>query len=302
MGVNGSMELPPLKTLPAFIAVADSLSFSRASEALHLTHSAISQQIKQLEAALGVQLFDRNNRQVQLTLAGQRFYDSIHPALQRIEEATLQQRGLLSDRVLTVNVMMTLTMHWLIPRLGSFQKQYPGIDLRIATLTRLVDFAHDAVDMAIVYGHRDDWSNLEAQKLFDDQLLLVGSSKLAIEGMELQAVLSEYKCIYTDNVLRRHDWGIWCKVAGIKEPRRSERLYFQSSSQALQAVLSGLGVMVSHKPFIADDLAAQQLCQVSSLEVPVDKGYYAVYPSRLQGDDKLHCFLEWLSEQSTKPF
>ena len=127
--------MPPLKALPAFIAVAKHLNFTKAADELYVTHSAISQSIRNLEDFLGVKLFNRTpNKQTMLTIQGERYFAEIHKAMNAIVAATERELGITTSKRLTVNVLMTLTMHWLIPRIPVFQVNHPNIDLRLSTL------------------------------------------------------------------------------------------------------------------------------------------------------------------------
>ena len=290
-------KLPPLKTLPAFAATAKHLSFSKAAAELHVTHSAISQSIKLLEEFLGQPLFNREGGQVSLTEAGKAYSVAITNALNNIQSATDQQRGASASKVLTVNILTTLALRWLIPRLPSFQNQHPEIDCRLSTLTEEIDFSKDQVDVAISYGHADDWPSRYSQKLFDDKLVLVGSPKIIQSEQSVEQLLKNFKAIYVTLDVRKYDWPQWCQALNVKQPSKRNRIYFQTSSQALQAVVSGLGIAVTHQPFISDDLQSGQLIKLAAAEVSLTKSYYFTCPKNRAGETKINCFKEWLTAE-----
>ena len=294
-------SLPPLKTLPTFIAVAKHLSFSKAAGELYVTHSAVSQSIRVLEAFLGVKLFDRGpNKQVTLTEQGKQYFPEINGAIDTIVGATQRQLGISKDNRLTVNVITTLTMRWLIPRLPSFQTDYPDIDLRLSTLGREVDFTRDNIDLGIVYGHEDDWPQLYSKKLFDDQLVLVAHPKIIPKSYQLKNLINQFKSIYVDYEYRKYDWKQWCQQMGIREPKKSNRIYFQNSSLALQAAASGVGIIVTHKPFIIDDVRSGQLQLLSDTVLSLSKGYYVICPKEKFELQKVSEFCNWLAKEAKK--
>lgn len=296
---NSKTALPPLKTLPAFIAVAQHLSFTKAAEALHVTHSAISQNIRSLEDFLGIKLFARTpNKQTTLTLQGERYFEEIRKAMNTIVAATERELGISTSNILTVNIPMTLTMHWMIPRMPLFQAKYPDIDLRLSALGLDIDFARDNIDIAITYGYKEEWSNLYCKKLFDDELVMVASSNLIPKIYKIETLLKHFKAIYVNNALRKYDWKEWCESAEISEPKKSKRIYFQNTSQALQAVANGIGIIVTHKPFIIDEIESGQLKQVTDKILHLKKSYFLTCPKENLSVNKVNAFCRWLTEEA----
>lgn len=294
-------QLPPLKTLPAFIAVAKNLSFSKAAEALHVTHSAISQSVRLLESFIGHALFDRQAKRVALTPRGQQYFHAINTAMGIITEATQQQLGSAIGNVLTVNVVSTLALRWLINRLPTFQALHPHIDFRLSTLSsKVFDFDRHAIDIAIAYGVHDDWLACESTKLFDDKLVLIGNKKYLKKTIPLEKLLKENRAIYVDAKIRSDDWKTWCQFAHVTEPKNKNHIYFESSSQALQAVISDVGIMVTHYPFIVDDIASKQLTMLSKIELPLKAGYYLVSPKQNFKKKNVYDFYQWILSRSEK--
>lgn len=162
-----SYILPPLKSLPVFVAVAHHLSFTRAAEALCVTHSAISQSIKHLESFLEVQLFIRDKSNVALTEDGRYFYEKISESLRIVDKATRRLKRAQSTSMITFNLLTALSTRWLITRLPNFQMQYPHIDLRLSTLGRDVDFSYDDVDALIDCTDSVDSSHYSENDFFD---------------------------------------------------------------------------------------------------------------------------------------
>src|SRR5215471_15065818 len=149
-------RLPPLKTLPAFELAAERASFSAAAGELNLTHGAVSRQIKALESHLGVPLFRRRNRSIELTEAGTAFLPGVRQALHLIEATTAQVATSPREGALVVSCIATFMMRWLIPRLYEFNARHRRIDVRLAASHLPVDFARDGIDVAIRLG-RPPW-------------------------------------------------------------------------------------------------------------------------------------------------
>ena len=149
-------RLPSLNGLRAFEAAARHMSFTLAAAELNVTQTAISHQIRRLEEELGVRLFARQNRSLELTPEAREYLPGIRAAFNDLRLATDRLKRKDNDRVLTVSTLASLAAKWLLPRLSSFQQAHPTIDVRITTSTSLVDFRRDDVDAAIRYG-RGHW-------------------------------------------------------------------------------------------------------------------------------------------------
>ena len=145
-------KLPHMQALRAFEAAARTRSLSRAAESLHLTHGAISHQIKALEAELGVSLVERAGRGIRLTEVGERFAGQVRSALAELADAVREARDRSNPRQLRVSVMPSFAARWLLPRIGRFIAAHPEVDLDVRASSTLVDFRRDDVDVAVRYG------------------------------------------------------------------------------------------------------------------------------------------------------
>src|SRR5262249_52141856 len=141
-------RLPALKALPAFEISADRLSFSAAAEQLRLTHGAISRQIRTLEHQLGVPLFRRFNRRIELTQAGAEFLPAVRQALQLLEAAAAQVVDQTKSGPLVVSCLATFMMRWLIPRLYRFNAAHPEIEVRLSASHAPLHFEAGGHDVA----------------------------------------------------------------------------------------------------------------------------------------------------------
>ncbi|HUI94274.1 MAG TPA: LysR family transcriptional regulator, partial [Xanthobacteraceae bacterium] len=210
-------RFPPLKTLPAFEIAAERLSFSAAAGELNLTHGAVSRQIKALESQLGVPLFRRRNRRIELTEAGTAFLPGVRQALHLVEHATAQVASSPREGALVVSCVATFMMRWLIPRLYAFNALHPKIDVRLAASHAPVDFARDGIDVAIRHG-RPPWPrNVMATPFLPERLgpvcaprLVDGRKHMRLADLRRQPLL----CAET----RPDAWADWTGARRITLP------------------------------------------------------------------------------------
>ncbi len=246
-------KLPSLSAAKAFEAAARLLSFRAAAEELSVTHSAISHQVKSLEAQLGVLLFRRGPQSVTLTEAGRLYFPVLRDALDRIAEGTELVRSLESPKELTVQVYITMAVHWLIPRLHEFQQRYPDIRVRLATSRVSWDFDAEQADLGIVLHSPSDPS-VHREILAPASVTPVCSPKLlgGRNGISKPEDLHRYPLlkIYTSPL----DWQIWFAKAGVEAAAESDAISVDSYILAYEAAIEGQGVAMGLKPFGIPDL------------------------------------------------
>ena len=167
----------PLGALRVFEAVATHLSFSAAAAALNVTPAAVSQQIKMLEGYIQVPLFRRNGRRVEVTDEGLELLPSVRAGLEKLESALQQVKHHRRAGPLQISTVASFLQIWLLPRIRSFRRKFPSIDLRFHTSRELVDFSRSAHHVAIRFG-RGDYPNVHCEKLLDDWLVPVASPDL----------------------------------------------------------------------------------------------------------------------------
>ncbi|WP_330961217.1 LysR substrate-binding domain-containing protein [Photobacterium sp. 53610] len=288
----------PLKSIYAFVAVAETGSMTEAAEVLSVSHSAISQAIKSLESQLGLPLFQRVGRRVELNRNGRKYYRQVAPALEQIVAAgeALQQQH---QHRLTLNMVNSLALHWWIPRVPEFQALAPHIDIRISTLTHVFDLEREGVDAALIHGRPDDWKGYHCEKLGDDELILVCAPAL-LNGQQFQApedILSHFPPIFVTNPRRQHDWQIWCDASQQAVPSRQRNLCFTTSAHAIQAALRGLGVLVTHKLFVRDDIRQGLLQEIGPAVLNPSQAYHFVCPKEKLTQESVLTLRSWLRSE-----
>lgn len=285
-------RLPPLTALRAFASAGRHLSFQRAAAELAVTPTAISHQIKRLEAELGTPLFRRLTRKLDLTEAGRALLPEVAAAFDRLAGAVERLKASGDSGPLTVSAIVTFAYRWLAPRLASFSALHPRIDVRLEASHRLADFARDEVDVAIRHGS-GTWPGLDAIKLLDDRFTPLLSPKLLDKGPPLRrpADLLGYTLLRD---IPYFEWDNWFKTAGVRPPDSTRGPRFDSSHLAVQAAEAGLGVALVNPEFFADEIEAGRLVQPFPIVGGNGKSYYLVYPSAAADRPKIAAFRDWL--------
>lgn len=270
-----SRPLPPLNALRAFEVAARHLNFRLAAEEIGVTQGAVAQQIRGLEATLGLKLFDRRPRTLALTEAGRGYAVHIRRAFEMIAEATETLRP--QPQHLTVSVTPSFASRWLIPRLPDFAEAHPDIDLRILASDRLSDFQTDAVDLAVRHARPPFGPGLAADLLFE-QCLIAVASPLLVEKLgppDAGANFSHYALLHDG-----HDaWPAFldrCFPQGAPQPAKNFR--FNQTSLALDAAIAGQGLALASRFFVETDIAAGRLVQVFPVEFRTGADFYLVTP------------------------
>lgn len=278
----------PLKSLYAFIAVAETGSMTQAAAQLHVSHSAVSQAIKALETYLGQSLFNRSGRAITLNTTGRQYYKSIAPALEQISNATRQLIDDKQSHRLTVNMVNSLAMHWWIPRVNKLNQYAANLDVRISTLIGTFVMEDEGVDVALIHGNVADWQDYYCEKLADDELIMVASPELTADHQCPRQLLAQYPAIIATNDRRKHDWGVWCQAHQVPLPDPANNLTFNASIQAVQAATRHLGVFVTHRMFVRDDVQQGFLVEVGQPVLnPHQEFYFACQPSKLKNQNVL---------------
>lgn len=290
-----SLRLPPMQALRAFEAAARTQSLTKAAQALHLTHGAISHQIKSLERDLGVQLVVRAGRGIRLTDEGERFASRVRTAFGELAAAVNEIVARANPRQLRVSVTPSFAARWLLPRIGRFLAAHPDVDLDVRAAMANVDFGRDDADMAIRYGY-GDWPGVTAEHLFDDRFFPVCSPRLASGRLPARpADLAGCTLLRADD----EPWKPWFEAAGLDWPEPTRGPIFNDSSHLIQAAAEGQGVALARQSLLGNDLRNGVLVRLFDIDVPAPRKFYLVYPPRTADSSKLALFRKWLREEIT---
>jgi len=282
-----------MQALRAFEAAARTGSLTRAAEALHLTHGAISHQIKALEAELGVRLIERAGRGMRLTDAGEHLAVRVRAALAELADALREAGERANPRQLRVSATPSFAARWLLPRIGRFLAAHPEVDLAVQASVTLVDFRRDNVDVAIRWGS-GDYPGLGVEHLMDDTYFPVCSPRLARGRLPAQpADLAGHLLLRSDDEF----WQPWFAVAGLDWPEPTRGPIFNDASHMLQAAIDGQGIALARSSLIGNDLATGVLVRLFDVTLPSPRRFFLVYPPRLVGSPKLTLFQAWLKSE-----
>jgi LysR family glycine cleavage system transcriptional activator len=262
--------------------------FQQAAENLHLTPSAVSHRIKQLETFLGKPLFERRHRGVALTPEGQRYYATVHDAFQRLADVTDGLRDT-PRKLLRLSAAPALGSKWLIGRLTHYQEEHPEIDFELSTSTGLAPLLAGEADLGLRYGD-EEWPGLDAWKLFDEIIIVVCSPDYAarLQGLPAPTALDTARLI-------RHpllSWRQWFSAAGLKRAEPSGPRY-EDALLMLEAAAAGQGVALMTSTLAAPYLASGALIQPLPITCP-GQGFYAVAPRSAQDKPWVRDFIRWL--------
>lgn len=287
-------RLPPLHALRAFEAAARLESFSRAADELHVTHGAVSHQVRALEDFLGAELFARNGRRVVLTGDGRLFADRVRAALRDIGEAANSFRRPGRANRLTVSMLPSFAARWLMPRLGRFLAAHPEITVNVHASLALVDFERDEIDMAVRFG-RGGWPRVEAEKFMDDEFFPVASPRFNRGRLPARpAELAQLTLMSSDN----EPWTPWFKVAGIKLAEPGGPI-FNDSALLMQAAVDGRGIALARRSIAEGDLAAGNLVRLFDVALKAPESYYLVWPEG-PAPEKVLAFRAWMLEEKKR--
>jgi len=291
--------------LRAFEAVARHLNFRAASEELSLTQSAVSRQIQAMEDEVGVSLFLRHTRAVELTAAGAQLLMAVLPSLERLDNTVRQIRRSAGRKSVTITTWASFASMWLIPRLEAFQREHPDIDIRIDASDVSVDLDTADVDVALRYA-RPVQVPPQAIRLFGEQLTPVASPWLLKSGKPLKkgSDLAHFGLIEASDAHRTQNlewltWRRWMDEHQFKKLEPKRWLYFNYAHQIAQAALTGQGVALARMPLVADSLASGDLVEIlpgMRLESPMV--YWLIVGPRSAARPEIMAFCTWLKAQA----
>jgi LysR family glycine cleavage system transcriptional activator/LysR family transcriptional regulator of beta-lactamase len=287
-------QLPSLNGLRAFEAAGRHGSFTAAARELNVTQTAVSRLVRLLEDRFGFPLFLRHANALELTAQGQALLSGLTDAFDSIARLTESVTAMRSGPVLTVGVGPTLAITWLIPRLASFYRSHPDVEVRMATggATRPV---------------RDDWTctirrdtdalpGYDAERLFPSAVVPVCTPKLASTLRSPDDLRDAILIVVSD---MPNEWPYWFEAAGLRSPvHPASEVSFESNVMAMQAALDGVGVAIAQIPYVSDALAAGRLVAPFPIVAHTVGGWLLEYRAIRKEDPALLAFRAWLHQEA----
>jgi LysR family transcriptional regulator, glycine cleavage system transcriptional activator len=286
-------RFPPLSALRPFEAAARLESFSRAAEELHLTHGAVSHQVRALEEHLGTALFLRTGKRVTLTQEGRDFAERIRGALSQIAEASEAAGRRHTPNRLTVSVLPSFASRWLMPRVSRFMELHPEYEVNVIATVALANFASDDVDVAIRFGE-GPWPGLHCELYADDECFPVASPRYNRgRPPRTAAQIAGHRLLRGD----RDHWNEWFTLAGMKELPTLSGPVANDSALLLQEALAGKGIVMARLSLVEDDLARGALVKLVPVSYPMTERYWLVCPRPRAASAKFKAFRDWMFEE-----
>lgn len=294
LAILTSMSRLSLQTLPTFRAVARLASLRAAAEQLHLTHSAISQQIKVLEEQLGFAVFDRRGRRVVLNAAGAALLRAVESALDQIDDgvrAAAAASG--SAQRLRIAVLPSFAQRWLLPRMPAWREQHPSIALELHASLKVIDLQREGYHAGLRQGD-GPWRGLDATCLIDSPLIVVAAPELARRLAGSRPADLMHEPLLGD----APRWDRWFALAGERCHVKPVAV-FNDMGLLLQAAEQGLGVALGRQLMAADALREGRLVQLSPIALPVEgsASFWLVTPPELKDWPPVVALRAWLQQQ-----
>jgi LysR family glycine cleavage system transcriptional activator len=289
------MRLPSLTHLRCFESAARHQSFTAAAEEMGLTQSAVSKKMKELEADLGFELFQRVGRGVVLTAAGSGLAQDLALDLGALRNTLQKAVAAGAGRsALRIAVLPTFANRWLIPRLPDFFTRHPEVELNLSTRLERFDFARDPFDLAIHYG-RDNWPGARMVELFGEQMIPVAAPAFFAQyDLAKIETLPAVPLVHLDS--RRDAWGDWFHEAGILGQPRQDGRYFDQYSMVIGAAVAGLGAAIVPFDMVSQELSSGALMPLPGPGLRSPKRYYLVRPHGAV-TEPVQKFEAWITRQ-----
>jgi len=294
-----SPPLPSLDFFKGFEAAARHLSFTRAAEELFVTQSAVSRQIQSLESRLGVALFQRRNRGLTLTDAGEQMWRAVDGALRTLRQAVEQVSPGAMPKMVTVTSSMAFSSLWLIPRLSGFRRLHPDVDVRVSANNQVLDLDRERIDLAVRYCPSRA-APVGSVRLFGEEILPVCSPALLRDRkrpLKSPRDLRHHVLLHFDEPHRPTPWltwNVWLESAGVPDLEPADSLRFNHYDQTIGAALGGQGVALGRRPLVRKLLADGALVAPFPLGSVTDRAYFIVRTPATAGRTEVAHFVEWL--------
>jgi LysR family glycine cleavage system transcriptional activator len=300
----------PLNALRAFEAAARHLSFKKAASELHVTPGAVSHQVKLLEDFLGVALFRRLTRALELTADARAILPKVREGLESLQAAVEKVRQREQTRALTVMTPPSFAARWLVPRLARFTLSNPHIELHVASRPGMIDAGENGVMVPLGDG-RDDapvimvrfgnghYPGLQVDEVFSAVYVPVCSPKLmkGAHGIRKPEDLRRHTLLHDDTVVEegaRPTWADFLASAGVQGIDAARGPHFSDASLALEAAIEGMGVVLAMKPLVSAEIEAGRLAIPFNITAPTNYAYYLVTPENAVENAGVSAFRDWL--------
>ncbi len=294
-------DLPRMDLLRSFEAAARHLSFTSAAQELFLTQSAVSRQIQQIEAGLGVPLFERRHRALSLTDAGHTMHRAVADCLDRLRDATALVRASTFTRMVAMTTTPGFASFWLIPRLARFTASHPQVDVRISATLDSLDLNRAGLDMSVRFCPLADG---DGPALFEETVMPVcspGLLKQRDNPLKKPADLAHHTLLAYDvpqNQALALDWEPWLRLMGHPDIRPQNTVRFSQYPDVVTAAVAGQGVAIGRFPLLNQMLKNKSLVAPFKGIAASKRGYFIAWGTRGQHNPDAQDFAKWLRTEA----
>jgi LysR family glycine cleavage system transcriptional activator len=310
-------RLPPLNALRVFEAAARHLSFKEAAAELSITQAAVSHQVKSLEEYLGVELFRRAGRGVQLTEAARACLPKLREGFDALATAVELLRERAEEGELVITAPPVFTARWLMPRLASFAKKEPKVEVHVVGSSKMVDAG--ALDSSALINNLDlrtsssgveihlgmgDYPGFRVDRLFGASMVLVAAPEIAAT-LKAPADLAQHLLLHDDAmdlVAGSDAWTKWLELAGVADRVDGTRgPRFSTNILSLEAASQKLGVALALRPLVDADIRSGRLVAPFDVELKPIGAYFLICPEVIADRPAVAAFRKWLLKEAQTP-
>lgn len=293
-------DLPPTATLRAFEVATRHATFTSAAQELHVTQSAVSHQLKNLEEIWGLQLFQRG-KSLSLTPAGAALAPIVREFFSNLETTLSDLREQKGRVRLKVSTTYSFALKWLLPRLPSLSQQHPEILVTLETTDKAINFSGSESDVAIRFGS-GNYPALYSEFMFREQIFPVASPELLQRlGLPQEpAELLRYPLLTRDGADLVPKWGSWFQQVGVGVSSLRENVRFADTNMTLEAALLGQGLALARSGHVEAEISEGSLVRLFDVPFPSPVAYYFVCPKGIELQPHISSFRDWLLQESSK--
>ncbi|WP_431274920.1 LysR substrate-binding domain-containing protein [Variovorax ureilyticus] len=291
-------DLPPLELLRSFEAAARTLSFTAAAGELFVTQSAVSRQIQQLEASLGVMLFERRHRALALTEPGRIYQRAVVESLERLRDASARVRAAPAPRQVALTTTPGFASLWLIPRLARFTADHPMVDVRVSATLDVLDLERSRIDVAVRFVPIERGTG---PTLFEESVMPLCAPRVAA-ALHAPGDLVDQTLLTVD--LPNHaeaptaDWEPWLEVMRLTDLRMKNTMRFTQYADAVAAAVAGQGVVIGRLPLLRELVRSGQLVAPFDAGAASRRGYFIETSRRAPNNADAQDFVRWLRAEA----
>ena len=311
---KGNGRFPPLNALRAFEAAARHLSFKKAAKELHVTPGAVSHQVKLLEGHLGVALFRRLTRALELTTEAHAMLPKVREGLESLAAAVERVRARDDVCSLTVVAPPNFAARWLMPRLARFTAAHPNLELHVASRQAMVDGresepataeadSREGSPMVMVRFGRGRYPGAHVDEVFSAVYVPACSPRLLTgeHALKNPGDLRHHTLLHDDTVIEegeRPSWNDWLQSVGVTDIDATRGPHFSDAALAMDAAIEGMGVTLAMKPLLTPDIEARRLVVPFDITARTSYAYYLATPEAVAENRAVASFSKWLLEES----